>query len=95
MRVHSLHPDCIQRLLLAIIDQTQQEILARAKETAMDLMFLAEKADQEVSKEASRLQDMKRAPSHSEEGMFDNRVDQRRVWMAKNEVALQVMHGTR
>eukprot|EP00752_Nemacystus_decipiens_P007282 g6518.t1 len=55
----------------------------------MDLMFLADKADQEATKEANRLQDMQRAPSHSEEGMFDNRVDQRRVWMAKNEVALQ------
>ena len=60
----------------------------------MDLMFLAERADQEASKEASRLQDMQRAPSHSEDGMFDKRVGQRRVWMAKNEVALQVMHGT-
>lgn len=58
----------------------------------MDFMFVAEKADQEASKEASRLQDMQRTPSHSEDGMFDNRVDQRRVWMAKNEVALQVMH---
>lgn len=56
----------------------------------MDLMFLADKADQEASKEAGRLQDMQRAPSHSEEGLFDNRVGQRRVWMAKNEVALQV-----
>lgn len=57
----------------------------------MDLMFLADKADQEASKEAGRLQDMQRAPSHSEEGLFDNRVGQRRVWMAKNEVALQVI----
>lgn len=53
-------------------------------------MFLAEKADQEATKEANRLQDMQRAPSHSNDGMFDNRVGQRRVWMAKNEVALQV-----
>ena len=60
----------------------------------MDLMFLAEQADQEATKEANRLQDMQRAPSHSEDGMFDNRVGQRRVWMAKNEVALQVMHDT-
>eukprot|EP00903_Cladosiphon_okamuranus_P008959 g8573.t1 len=55
----------------------------------MDLMFLAENADQEATKEANRLQDMQRAPSHSEDSLFDNRVDQRRVWMAKNEVALQ------
>lgn len=61
----------------------------------MDLMFLADKADQEASKEAGRLQDMHWAPSHSEEGMFDNRVGQRRVWMAKNEVALQVIHAER
>lgn len=57
----------------------------------MDLMFLADKADQEASKEAGRLQDMQRAPSHSDEALFDSRVGQRRVWMAKNELALQVM----
>ncbi|CAM9852836.1 unnamed protein product [Scytosiphon promiscuus] len=66
-----------------------QELLTRTKKTAMDFMFLAEKADQEASKEADRLQDMQRAPSHSEEALFDNRVGQRRVWVAKNEVALQ------
>lgn len=59
----------------------------------MDLMFLADKADQDADKEADRLRDMQRAPAHSEEATFDNRVMQRRVWMAKSEVALQV-HGT-
>ncbi|CBN77134.1 hypothetical protein Esi_0036_0099 [Ectocarpus siliculosus] len=55
----------------------------------MDLMFLADKAEQEASKESKKLQDMQRAPSHSEEARFDSRVGQRRVWMTKNEVALQ------
>lgn len=67
-----------------------QELLVSAKKAAMDLMFLADKADQEASKEAGKLQDMQRAPFHSEDGTFDRRVDQRRVWMAKNEAALQV-----
>lgn len=71
--------------------QSRQDLLSRTKKTAMDLMFLADKAEQEASKEASRLQDMQRAPSHSDESVFDNRVGQRRVWMAKNEVALQVI----
>lgn len=54
-------------------------------------MFLADKADQEASKEETKLRDMQRAPFHSEEALFDSRVNQRRLWMAKNEVALQVI----
>lgn len=56
----------------------------------MDLMFLADKEEQESNKEADKLQGMQRAPAHSEEALFDRRAHQRRVWMAKNEVALQV-----
>ncbi len=70
-----------------------QELLVSAKKAAMDLMFLADKADQEASKEAAKLQDMQRAPFHSEDSTFDRRVDQRRVWMAKHEAALQVMRA--
>lgn len=88
--LQGFNPDCTQRLFLTILNSTKQEILASAKKTAMDLMFLAENADQEEGKEANRLKDMQRAPSHLQEGMFDKRVGQRRVWMAKNEVALQV-----
>lgn len=60
----------------------------------MDLMFIADKADEESSKEEGRLRDMQRAPSHSEEALFDNRASQRRLWMAKNEAALQVKYAT-
>lgn len=56
----------------------------------MDLMFLADKAEQEAKKEADRLQDMQRAPSHSDEAMFDARVSQRRAWVVKRELASQV-----
>lgn len=67
-----------------------QKLVSIAKKAAMDLMFLADKADQEVSLEAERLKGIQMAPSHSDEETFENRAGQRRVWMAKSEVALQV-----
>lgn len=56
----------------------------------MDLMFAADKAEQEANEEANNLRDMQNAPSYSEAALFDNRAGQRRVWMGKSEVALQV-----
>lgn len=81
-------------VLLRVVLVCQQELWTHAKTTAMDLMFIADRADQEASKEEGRLRDMQRAPSHSEEALFDNRASQRRLWMTKNEAALQVEYAT-
>lgn len=56
----------------------------------MDLMFLADKAEQEAGKEADRLRELHTA-SHEEAATFDSRASQRRVWMTKSELALQVI----
>ena len=56
----------------------------------MELMFVADKADQEAEQEAAKLKQMN-APSHAEAITFDTRASQRRMWMAKSELALQVI----
>lgn len=67
-----------------------QTLMMQAKTAAMDLMFVADKADQEAEQEAAKLKHMN-APSHAEAITFDTRASQRRMWMAKSELALQVI----
>lgn len=65
-------------------------MLIHAKTAAMNLMFLADKAQEEAEKEADTLKIMQ-APSHDGAATFDSRASQRRVWVAKRELALQVI----
>lgn len=69
---------------------SRQVLLTYAKKEATDLMFLAEKADEEATREADRLQRMQKTAPFSSDTMFDSRVRQRQVWMAKSEMALRV-----
>lgn len=67
-----------------------QAQLTKAKKDAVHLMCVADEADKEVEEEAIKLRDYHNAPPHSETTTFDARVNQRRVWLAKSELALQV-----
>lgn len=81
------------KALSNVFNLIPQALLVRTKKTAMDLMFLADEADQQASKEAAKLKGMQSTPSQSESAMFDRRASQRRVWMSKSELALKVTFG--
>lgn len=69
-----------------------QTKLLRAKEHAANLMLLADEADREVAEEARKLGDMHRLLPSGEPAAatFDDRVAQRRLWLDKSRLALEV-----
>lgn len=58
----------------------------------MDLSVIADEAEREADEEGSKLREMQSRSTSAEPALFEERASQRRLWLAKSELALKVYH---